>query len=434
MQIKSIKQLKNLKNKAVLVRCDFDIPIKEIKKYRNKKIKIIDDTRLKACLPTIEYLLKKKCQRIILMGHLGRPGGKMVKNLSLKPVKNKLKKILRKDLRFKIYDLKFNFIKKIPDSRFQIPDSQIAMLENLRFYPEEQKNDKNFAKKLSSLADIYVNEAFAVSHRSAASVDAIQNYLPNYAGLHLEQEIKNLSYVLQKPKRPLVVIIGGAKIETKLPVIKNFIKTADYILIGGAVANMFFKVMGYEVGKSLVDDKYLVEARRILKKSETSPDIKSGSPLRSKNSKLEKDKNYSLLITHYSLLLPVDAITSKGKIKSVDEIKKNEYILDIGPQTRTLFCDKIKKARTIVWNGPMGYFEEKRFAKGTNEIAKSILENKKAKSVIGGGETIQQLSNKHKAGEQQLTKNIFISTGGGAMLEFLAGKKLPGINTLIKRG
>ncbi len=434
MQIKSIKQLKNLKNKAVLVRCDFDIPIKEIKKYRNKKIKIIDDTRLKACLPTIEYLLKKKCQRIILMGHLGRPGGKMVKNLSLKPVKNKLKKILRKDLRFKIYDLKFNFIKKIPDSRFQIPDSQIAMLENLRFYPEEQKNDKNFAKKLSSLADIYVNEAFAVSHRSAASVDAIQNYLPNYAGLHLEQEIKNLSYVLQKPKRPLVVIIGGAKIETKLPVIKNFIKTADYILIGGAVANMFFKVMGYEVGKSLVDDKYLVEARRILKKSETSPDIKSGSPLRSKNSKLEKDKNYSLLITHYSLLLPVDAMTSKGKIKSMDEIKKNEYILDIGPQTRTLFCDIIKKARTIVWNGPMGYFEDKRFAKGTNEIAKSILENKKAKSVIGGGETIQQLSNKHKAGEQQLTKNIFISTGGGAMLEFLAGKKLPGINTLIKRG
>ncbi len=407
MKIKSIKQCKNLKNKTVLVRCDFDVPLNRGKTRiaTRKNAEIVDDSRLKALAPTIKFLLKNKVKQIILIGHLGRPQGKVVKELSLLPVKNCLEKILK----IQIYFIDCGIPSFLKDQKVTRDDSKIILLENLRFYPEEEKNDKKFAKKLVNLADIYINECFATSHRAHASINSIQNYLPSFAGLNLEKEIKNLSQVLNsprkalqrgKPKNPLILIIGGSKIETKLPVINNFINKADYILIGGAVANNFLKAQGFEVGKSLIDKKYLSEAKKILKKS---------------NNKL---------------LLPLDIVTKNNSVKLLNEIKPTDRILDIGPKTILLFNDIINSAKTIVWNGPMGFFENKKFANGTNAVTKNIFKNKKAKIIIGGGETISVISN------QQLiikNKNIFISTGGGAMLEFLANKKLPGLKKLIEK-
>jgi len=377
MKIKSIKSIKNLKNKTVLVRCDFDVPLKKETRDKRQETRITDDSRLRAAVPTIKYLLAKGA-KVVLMGHLGRPGGKFVKEMSLSPVKNRLEKLLGE---------KIGFISgEIPSlATLARNDGQLIMLENLRFNPGEEKNDAKFAKKLASLGDIYINEAFAVSHRSAASVDAIKKFLPSYAGLNLEQEILHLSAVLSKPQKPLVAIVGGAKIETKLPVIKQFMKTADYILVGGGVANDFLKVRGIDIKKSLVDEKYLREAKKILKNQK-------------------------------KIIIPVDWK------------EKDERILDIGPKTIKVYSEIIKKAKTIVWNGPMGYFEDKKFAVGTERIARAIL-NSKSLAVIGGGETgeaIEKMKN-----EKLKMKNKFISTGGGAMLEYLGGKKLPGLNKII---
>ncbi|MFH1456612.1 MAG: phosphoglycerate kinase, partial [Patescibacteria group bacterium] len=389
MMVKSIQSIKDFKNKSILVRCDFDVPIVKIQNTNNKiqKYKISDDTRLKANLETIKYLLNKRVKQIILIGHLGRPNGKVVQDLSLLPIKKYLEKILPKAPRYKI---------QFPN-KFQIPNSnyRILMLENIRFFKEEESNNKKFAKKLSKLADIYVNECFSTSHRFHASLDAIQNYLPSYAGLNLEKEIKNL--YLDKIKKPLVLIIGGAKIETKLPVINNFINKADNILLGGAVANNFLKALGFEVGKSLVDKKYLKQAQKIIKL---------------KNNKL---------------LLPIDTITQDNKIKLLNKIKSTDRILDIGPKTQLLFNGIIKSAKIIIWNGPMGYFEDKNFKNGTEKIAENIFNNKKAKIIIGGGETIEVIK---KYSNKVINGDIFISTGGGAMLEFLAGNSLPGLKRI----
>jgi len=370
LKIKSIRQVRNLKNKTILVRCDFDVPI--------ENNKVVDDTRLKACVPTIKYLLKKKVKKIILMGHLGRPGGKVVKNLSLEPVAKHLEGLLNK---------KIEFINKVIDYKLPITNYQLLMLENLRFNKNEKQNDKKWARSLAKIADIYVNESFANSHRAHASMKAIQNYLPSYAGLHLEQEIKNLSQILNKPKKPLILIIGGAKIETKLPVIKSFLDKADRILVGGAVANNFLKAKKMDVGKSLIDEKYLSEAEQLLKKS------------------------------NHKIILPIDYKMQDGKI------------LDIGPKTIILFNGIIKKAKTIIWSGPLGFFENEKFAKGTNEIAKCVLENKKAKVISGGGETLEAIQDsRFKIHDSKIS----ISTGGGAMLEFLAGKSLPGLKKIVK--
>lgn len=405
MYLSSIKSAKiqsaSWRNKTVLVRCDFDTPI--------KNGKITDDSRLRAALPTINFLLQKKVKQIILIGHLGRPKGQVVPELSLEPVTKHLEKLLSschpERSGAKSRDLKINFINQFTDylprrkaGRLQITNYKIVLLENLRFNPAEEKNDKTFAKQLANLADIYINEAFAVSHRSAASVDAIKKYLPSYAGLNLEAEIKNLSTILEKPQKPFVAIIGGAKIETKLPIIQQFLKTADYILIGGAIANDFLVAQGIEVRESLVDKDYIDEAKKILYKSKIL------------NSKFEK----KFKIQNSQLLLPTDYVWHNNKI------------LDISKKTIKKYCAIIKSAKTIVWNGPMGFFEDKKFAQGTNEIAKAIL-NSQAHAVIGGGETGEAVKSKVKSQKLKSKKNIFISTGGGAMLEFLGGKKLPGI-------
>jgi len=286
---------------------------------------------------------------------------------------------------------------------------EIVLLENLRFYLGEEKNSKSFAKKLASYADIFVNDAFSVCHRRHASVVAITEYLPSYVGLLLEKEINNLNKIL-KPKHPAVAVLGGAKISTKIGVIKNLLKNFDKVLIGGAIANNFIKAAGYEVGRSLVDE----------------------------NCKLNLEKyNFNKLI------LPVDVVVEtrkqknrktkkqikKVKIKDVDELGKGEMILDIGSETIEMFQKEIKKAKTIVWNGPMGFFENKEFARGTDEITEAIFKNKKAQVVIGGGETISALGIINQ--ESKIKNNVFISTGGGAMLKFLEGETLPGIKSLI---
>ena len=395
MKLKTIKQVRNLKNKRVLVRVGFDCPI--------KNGRVIDDTRIQAVLPTIKYLAKKKA-KVILITHLGRPQGRKIKRYSLKPVFNNLETKFP-SLKF-INDCIDPNVKKAVD---KMRPGDVILLENLRFYPGEEKNDLKFAKRLANLADFYVNEAFSNCHRQHASMGAIAKYLPSYTGLLLEKEIKALSLVLRVPRSSCLVIMGGRKISTKIKPIKRFIKIADQILIGGALASNFFKAVGYQIGKSFYEPKMIKIAQQL-----------------SKNKKI---------------ILPFDVKIKAGKralifnVGELNNLGKNFEILDIGTKTIKLFQKFIKSAKIIVWNGPVGYFEDKRFSSGTKLITQAIFANKKAQIIIGGGETIAALkkfkvySLKSKVRDKN---KVFISTGGGAMLEFLSGKTLPGIKPLIK--
>lgn len=393
--MKSIKNIKNLKNKNVLVRVDFNVPI------NNGKIEEL--FRIEAVLPTIKYLIKKKA-KIILISHLGRPIAfaqskkSKIKNkkFSLEPIAKYLSKLLKKNVKFIGDCIGENPKKEIS----KMKRGEVVLLENLRFYKGEEKNDINFAKELAKLADIYINDAFAVSHRVHASVEAITKFLPSFAGFLLEKEIKVLSSVFQNPRRPLCLVMGGVKLETKLPLIRKFISVADNIIIGGALANTLLLAQKLAVGKSFVEKKYLKELK----------------PIKISDS-----------IFH----LPVDVRVSEslsGKkpvfIKAVGKIKENEIILDIGPETEKLFTSIIKSSKMVIWNGPMGFFELDKFLSGSRAIAKAIASSK-IYSIVGGGDTIA-LINKLKL----FKKYSFVSTGGGAMLEFLAGKKLPGIEAL----
>ncbi len=385
----------DVKNKKVLVRVDFNVSF-------NESGKISDDFRIKTVLPTINYL-KKQNSKIILISHLGRPSLRQNLKYSLKPVALRLEKLLKQKVKF-IDDCIGQKVKKEVE---KMKPRDILLLENLRFYSGEKENNLKFAKELANLADVFINDAFSACHRKHASVVAITKYIPSVAGFLLEKEIKNLSQVLQSPKKPLVLVIGGIKISSKLPLIKKFLKIADKILMGGALANTVLKAEGIEVGKSIMEKEMLKEVLKL--------------PLKNRK-----------------IYLPLNGIVSgnfskKGKAKTIgmDKIGKREMILDIGPKTIKIFSEIISQAKTIIWNGPMGYFEKREFRKGTEEIAKSILKNKKAKTIIGGGETISSL--RQVSGFKfQVSGNIFISTGGGAMLEFLSGKKLPGIKALEK--
>jgi phosphoglycerate kinase len=275
------------------------------------------------------------------------------------------------------------------------------MLENVRFHPREEKNCRMLAKQWSKLADLYINDAFAVSHRTSSSIVAIAEYLPAYAGLLLESEVSHLSKVLESKIRPKIAIIGGAKLETKVKVIKNLLKKMDYVLLGGAIANNFLKARGMEVGKSLVDDALLGAAQKMLSKK---------------------------------LLIPIDVVvtteisrTAKSAVKSVNQVGKSDIILDIGPKTVQEFSKVIKQSKLIVWNGPLGYFEIYKYKKASVQITK-VIGQSKAESIIGGGETVQLLR-----GLKIVGRKSYLSTGGGAMLEFLEGKLLPGIKPLIDK-
>ena len=390
MKVKSIKSVKNLRGKKVLVRVDFNVPL------ANGKVGASEDFRIIRSLPTIKYLIKKGA-KIILMAHLGRPDGKVNLKYSLKPVVKRLEQLLNKKV-----VLSSEVVGKKTDQLVaDLKNGEVLMLENVRFQSREKMNCKRLAKQLAKLGDIFVNDAFAVSHRAQSSVSAVGEFLPAYAGLLMEDEINYLSRVLLKSKQPLVAIIGGAKISTKIKVIKNLAKKAEKILLGGALANTVLTVIGISVGKSPIEPKMFAEIRK-------------------------------LKLTDNGLVVPVDGLMAlsfeakKGRLDALGDVKKNELILDIGPDTIKLYEKIIKSAKMVVWNGPMGLIENPLFFKGTKELIK-ILAKSKAETIVGGGETVQAIRKMKLEDEFN-----FISTGGGAMLEFLEGKKLPGLKKIVK--
>lgn len=392
MKIATLKKFKTLKNKKIFLRVDFNVSL--------EAGKIKDDYRLVAGLDTINFLLSKGA-RLIIATHLGEPKGRTELAYSLKPVANRLKSLLKKPVKF----LPETLGPKVTKAVANLKDGEIIMLENLRFNPGELINDSKFAKELASLADIYVNDAFSVCHREQASVSAIKKYLPAYAGLLLEKEITALNKIL-KPTKPLVVVMGGAKISTKAPLISKLYNSASQILLGGALANNFFKFQKLEIGKSLFDTDSLIYVNKFFK----------GKKISSK------------------IILPVDLVvkTRKGSalVRQLKDVKKDESIFDIGPKTISLYARYIKDAQTLVWNGPMGKFEEASFRQGTLSIARLIASRAggHAYGLVGGGETVSAL---------KLTKMMeyvdWVSTAGGAMLTYLGGAKMPGLSKIVTK-
>lgn len=389
MKISSLKKIKSLKGKTVFLRVDFNVPI--------KKGKIEDDYRIKAGTETIRFLLEKGA-RLVIASHLGEPEGYDA-SASLQPVAARLKTLLKHPVKL----LPEAVGPKTLAAVKALKPGEIVMLENLRFNDGEYKNDKKFAANLAALADIYVNDAFAVCHRDQASVSAIKKYLPSYAGLLLEKEIIALNRIL-KPKKPLVIIMGGAKIKTKAPLISKLYPAASHILIGGALANNFFKFQGLEIGKSVSDD----DSNQYIKK------FFKGKKLVSK------------------IILPQDVVVKArdGRVKVVasSAVKAGDMILDIGPAAIASFAAIIKKANTLAWNGPLGKFEEASFKHGTLAVAYLIASRSsgRAYGVVGGGETVEALN------LTKMSKYVdWVSTAGGAMLAYLSGAKLPGLKKII---
>jgi len=376
----------DFKNKRVIVRVGFNVPI--------KNSRVTDDFRIRAVLPTIKYLVKQGA-KLILISHLGRPAN-TEEQYSLKPIAQHLSKLLNQDVKF-INDCLGEQVKKEVK---ELESGQIVLLENLRFYSGELNNNPDFAKQVAALGEIYVNEAFGVSHRNHASIIGLPQYLPACAGFLLEKEIKNLSRILDKPKHPLAVIIGGAKISTKIKMVEEFLEKADQLVLGGALANTVISAKGLAIGKSIVEEEMIEKVKK-------------------------------LELTNIKLHIPVDVVVSidssgraSSRIAPVGNMKDKEMILDIGPDTRQLFSRVISQAEMIIWNGPMGLFETEEFASGSKDIALAVAQSS-AFSVVGGGDTIALL------GQLGLEDKIdHISTGGGAMLKFLTGEKLPGIEAL----
>jgi phosphoglycerate kinase len=392
--MKYIDQIE-MKGKNVFLRVDFNVPM-------DKSGNVTDDTRVRAHLPTINHALEKGA-KLIIGSHLGRPKGKRVEELSLKPVVKILSGLLKKDLVF-VDDC---VGEKVEQAVSKMKEGDIVLLENLRFYPGEDKNEPEFAKKLASLCDIYIDDAFAVSHRAAASNSAITEFVKTCgAGFLLKNEIEYFNKAMGNPARPLCAIIGGAKVSDKIGVLEKLIDKVDKLIVGGGMAFTFLKAAGYGIGKSLCELDMLDLARKITEKA--------------------KQKNVQFL-------LPVDCVVAKSptadaevKICSIKEIPEDEMGLDIGPETISSFSKAVQDAKTIVWNGPLGMFELAPFSKGTFALANTVA-NSGALSIIGGGDTDTAI---HKAG--QSAKMSYISTGGGAFLELLEGKTLPGIAALEK--
>ncbi len=389
MKLKSLTgNIRTIKNKKVFLRVDFNVPVS------NNKIK--EDFKIRQSLETINFLLKNNCQ-IILASHLGQPKDGFEIRYSLSPIAKYLSKILKKKIVFLDFR-KFSDFKNIREEIKNNQSTKIFLLDNLRFYPGEERNCKKLGKSLASLADIYVNDAFAVSHRANSSVSSIRLNKPSFMGFLLEKEVISLNRIL-KPKKPFVVIMGGAKISTKIPIIKKLYDKANHILLGGALVNNFFLAKGFNVGKSLVDNS----GEKIVKEF-----------LHSKKIILPIDVK----------VLSKDSRNKKISNKILSEIKDNDVILDIGTKSIKLFSEYIDKAQTIVWNGPMGKFEEADFKKGTIAIAREIAVRSKGRAfgVAGGGETVEALNLSKKKKYMD-----WVSTGGGAMLSYLAGEKMPGI-------
>ena len=382
-----------LENKKILLRVDLNVPM--------KNGAITETSRIQKILPTIKLLIKKKA-KIIILSHIGRPKGKIVKGMTLEPISKKLSQLLNQKILFNKNPINDDTIQEIN----RMTNGSIMMLENIRFYEGEETNDEKFSKKIASLGDIYVNDAFSCSHRAHASIEGIPKYLPSYFGLQISEEINALKKITSEIKKPITCIIGGSKISTKINIITNLINNFDNIIIVGGMANTVLNHMGYKIGKSIYDENSENFVKDIMKKS-----------------KLNNCKIY----------FPIDVVTSKsldgaGKNKSINEVEDDDIILDIGIKTISSIKEVINNSNTILWNGPAGYFENPNFQNGTKRILEIISEktNKdKIFSVAGGGETVAAI-NKFK----KIDSFTFVSTAGGAFLEYLEGKELPGIKIL----
>ena len=391
--MRNIKDQINLNQKKVLLRLDLNVPL--------ENGKITDTTRIDKILPTINYLLKNDA-KIIILSHVGRPKGKVVNELSLKPICESLESKLKTNIKF----IKKNIKEIKSNDLFIDQDEKIVILENLRFYEEEEKNDKDFAKHLANLADIYVNDAFSCSHRAHASIFEITKFISSYAGLQLKLEIEALTKITSEIKKPITCIIGGSKVSSKINIIKNLIPKFDNIIIVGGMANNILKYKGHEIGKSLQEDNcnQIIEEIFSLSKKENC-----------------------------KIFYPEDVVAGKSlngspEVKELENVSKDDLILDIGPKTIKTIHDIIDKSNTILWNGPAGYFENPSFAKGSIEISKKIVEKNKNNtiySVAGGGDTVALLNT-----VDAINTFNFVSTAGGAFLEYLEGKELPGIKAL----
>jgi len=388
-----IKDQDNLNEKRILLRLDLNVPL--------KNGEITDQTRIDKILPIIKFLVQKK-SKILIISHVGRPKGKVKNELSLRPIcKNLEKKI---DKKIKLIEENIFNLKK--EDLFKDSSDQIIFLENIRFYKEEEQNDANFSKHLAKLADIFVNDAFSCSHRAHASVSKITEFLPSYAGIQLETEVKALKKVTSEIKKPISCIIGGSKISTKIGIIRNLIPRFDNIIIVGGMANNILKYKGIPIGKSIKEDNCDTIIDDIFKTAKT----------------------HSCKIIYPEDVVVGKSLKDKAQIKELDKVLDDDYILDIGPKTIDKIKDIIEISKTVLWNGPAGYFENPSFANGSYQIAKKIDEKNKNNliySIAGGGDTISVLN------QINAIENFnFVSTAGGAFLEYLEGKELPGIKAL----
>ncbi len=397
MKLKTLNKTTKLCGKKVLLRVDLNVKLGSDKKVDQK-----EDFKLQRILPTIKYL-QTQGAKIILLSHLGRPNGRVVPTLSLQPVVDRLITLLAQNIKL-IKKQPWLDIKKQID---QLVNGQIVVLENLRFFKGEDTNDNILAKQLASLGDIYVNDAFAACHREAASMVAITKFLPTYAGWLMASEVQQLSSLINKKTKPYLTILGGAKISTKIDLVAKFVKISDYVLVGGGLANNFLLADGKSIGKSIVEKKYLSKLKKVLRQNRKK------------------------------ILLPIDVTVDKTTTKLVEatqklvgDIKKDEKIIDIGTNTVRSWSQIIKRAKLIVWNGPLGIVEDRKASHASRALAELIAARSKRAcfSVVGGGETVWLIQD----------MNIFdsfdyVSTGGGAMIEFLEGKTLPGIKPLLKK-
>ena len=391
---KCISDLKDgeLKGKRVLVRVDFNVPM-------DKQQNITDDMRIRAALPTIRYLIDRGA-KIILVSHLGRPDG-ATEGLRMNPIAKRLEELLGR----KVIKLNDCIGEEVETAISKMVSGEVVMLENVRFHPEEEENDAAFSKRLAALADVYVNDAFGTAHRAHASTEGVARILPGVCGFLIRKELEIMGKSLDNPQRPFVAIIGGAKVSSKIMVIRNLARKVDTLIIGGGMIFTFLKAQGLEVGKSLVEEKFIEQAKGIW------AELKA--------------------MTRLKLIIPVDVViatelaaAAPSKVVPIDRIPADMMGVDIGPETVELFKEAILSAGTIIWNGPVGVFEIEAFARGTNEIARALASSK-AVTIIGGGDSASAVE---KAGvADQITH---ISTGGGASLEYLEGKELPGIAIL----
>ena len=392
MQLNTIKEA-DLKGKRVVIRVDFNVPL--------KNGVVTDNTRIKAALPTVKYILEQGAS-LVVMSHFGRPKGQKNPDFSMAPIAKEFEALLGKPVK-----LAPDVIGDEVEAEVKaLKPGEVLLLENVRFYKEEEANDPEFAKKLASYGDIYCNDAFGTAHRAHASTEGVSHYLPSYAGFLIEKEVKFMAPLLENPDKPFVAIIGGSKVSSKITVLESLVKTCDTIVIGGGMAYTFLNVLGHKIGKSLFEPDYVETAKAFLDKA------------------AEKG---------VKVILPVDNVCAKEFSETAEPILVNSdnicddlMGMDIGPKTVKLIVDALKEAKSVVWNGPMGVFEFDAFAKGTEEVAKALADSN-ATTVVGGGDSVAAINKFHLA-----DKISHVSTGGGASLEFLEGKVLPGIKALEK--